>query len=362
MKSARFRTVLVLAMGCSVGYIAACNNEKPEGDANAAAQQAGTPKSDTSNTKTGEQIAQTGTATESAAAGRGAEAETQVAETEAAEKERPFRQKAQDFVDAYAKRDSDAIGHLFTENAEFYDEFGELTVGRDAIVKMFQEVFDTTPDALLDEINIERVRFISDGVALEEGVVATTEYPGGAREISRYIALHVKENDGEWRINTLKDFTREKGTRSEQLSQLAWLVGEWVSEDPSSVVHTTCEWSADGNFLLRRFTVKIADKPVMNGVQRIGWDPIRREIRSWVFDSEGGYVEGTWKRNGEQWLVASRGFNAAGEAASGVAVYTIFDAERITWQHRNLVVGNELREDTAPIVMVRRPPAVQSGK
>ncbi len=282
-----------------------------------------------------------------------------VSEVEAAERELPFRQKAQEFVDAYARRDAEAIGQLFTKNAEFYDEFGELTVGRNAIVEMFQKVFDTTPDALVDEINIERVRFITAGVAMEEGVVATTTYPGGPREISRYIALHVKEKDGEWRINTLKDFTRETGTRSEQLSQLAWLVGEWVSEDPSSVVHTTCKWSDDGNFLLRRFTVKIAGRAVMNGVQRIGWDPIRRELRSWVFDSEGGYVEGTWKRNGDQWLVTSRGFNAAGDAASGVAVYTIFDAERITWQYRNLVVGNELREDTAPIVMVRRPPAAQ---
>lgn len=297
-----------------------------------------------------------------AAVGGGAALATGLSELEVAANEKPFRQNAQAFVDAYAKRDSAAIGQLFTRNAEFYDEFGELTVGRDAIVDMFQEVFDTTPDALVDEINIERVRFITDSVAMEEGVVATTTYPGGPREISRYIALHVKEKDGEWRINTLKDFTREKGTRGEQLSQLAWLIGEWVSEDPSSVVHTTCEWSADGNFLLRRFTVKIANKPVMNGVQRIGWDPIRREIRSWVFDSEGGYVEGTWKRNGDQWLVTSRGFNAAGDAATGVAVYTIVDAERIIWQHRNLVVGNELREDTDPIVMVRRPPAVQLTK
>ncbi|MBT6156314.1 MAG: nuclear transport factor 2 family protein [Planctomycetaceae bacterium] len=279
-----------------------------------------------------------------------------------ADKEQPFRKKAQAFVDAYAKRDSKAIGELFTEKAEFHDEFGELTVGRDAIVDMFQDVFDTTPDALVDEINIERVRFITNSVALEEGVVATTEYPGGAREVNRYIALHVKEGDGEWRINTLKDYTREKGTRGEHLSQLAWLVGDWVSEDPSSVVHTTCKWSDDGNFLLRRFTVKIQDKPVMNGVQRIGWDPLRREIRSWVFDSNGGHVEGTWKRNGDQWLVTSSGFNADGESASGVAVYTIFDAERITWQYRNLVIGNELREDTAPIVMVRRPPTVQIVK
>ena len=67
-------------------------------------------------------------------------------------------------------------------------------------------------------------------------------------------------------------------------------------------------------------------------------------------------------RDGDQWLVTSNGFNAKGESAFGVAIYTIFDAERITWQHRNLVVGNELREDTEPIVMVRRPPAAAAAK
>jgi len=277
-------------------------------------------------------------------------------------KEKPFRASAQAFVDAYAKRDAAAIGKLFTRNAEFLDEFGERTIGREAIVKMFAEVFKTTPEALIDEIRIDRVRFITDTVALEEGLVVTTPYRGGPRTTTRYIALHVRERDGKWRINTLKDRTPEKATRGEQLSQLSWLVGEWVSEDSASVVHSNCRWSDDGNYLLRRFSIETEKGASLNGVQRIGWDPVRRQIRSWVFDSSGGYVEGVWKRNGNQWLVTSSGFNAQGETASGVAVYTVIDAERITWQYRSLVVGNELREDIKPVVMTRRPPAPGTKK
>lgn len=274
------------------------------------------------------------------------------------EAENPFRASAQSYVDAYARRDAKAIGALFTKEAEFLDEFGEKTLGRDAIVELFQGVFENSPEAMIDEINIERVRYINENVALEEGLVATKVHAGAPRQISRYIALHVKEADGVWRINTLKDFAQEKNSRYEQLDQLAWMVGEWVSEDDSSIVHTTCDWSKDGNYLLRRFSVELSGERVMNGVQRIGWDPIRREIRSWVFDSEGGVIEGTWKRNGDQWMVVSSGFTSEGEAASGVAIYTIVNNDRVTWQHRRLTIGNETEEDVAPVVMVRRPPAV----
>ena len=47
--------------------------------------------------------------------------------------ERPFWDSAQQFLDAYARRDAAAIGGLFTEDAEFVDEFGERTQGRAAI-------------------------------------------------------------------------------------------------------------------------------------------------------------------------------------------------------------------------------------
>ena len=33
--------------------------------------------------------------------------------------------------------------------------------------------------------------------------------------------------------------------------------------------------------------------------QRIGWDPVADHIRSWEFDSEGGFGEGKWGGDGE---------------------------------------------------------------
>ena len=37
------------------------------------------------------------------------------------------------------------------------------------------------------------------------------------------------------------------------------------------------------------FVIHVQGKPVMNVTQRIGWDPLTKQIKSWVFDSDGGY-------------------------------------------------------------------------
>ncbi len=288
-----------------------------------------------------------------------ASAETPSADATAAipAHEQPFWDSAQAFVDAYANRDSEAIGGMFTEDAEFLDEFGVLTQGRQAIAAMFAEVFETNADAMVDEIQITRVRLLAETVALEEGVVISSSAPNEPRHRSRYVALHSKESDGKWRINTLKDFPRETLGRQEQLAQLAWMVGDWVNEETDSVVHTTCDWSPDGNYLLRSFTMQKFDGSELRGVQRIGWDPVLKKLRSWTFDSEGGFFHGLWTQDGSEWLLNLAGVTSEGESVTATSVYTVIDAEMVTWNYRNLIVGGEVRGESEPITMVRRPPA-----
>ena len=66
---------------------------------------------------------------------------------EVAEEHKPFLASAQAFVDAYAERDAAAIGNMFTADAEFLDEFGELTQGREAIIAVFEDVFRNSKNA-----------------------------------------------------------------------------------------------------------------------------------------------------------------------------------------------------------------------
>lgn len=271
--------------------------------------------------------------------------------------EQPFWDNAQAFVDAYAARDAAAIGELFTEDAEFLDEFGERTTGREAIVELFQEVFESSPETAIEAIDLQRVRYITPDVALEEGVTKSRSAADAVLQPSNYVALHVQGEDGVWRVNTLKNFGQQTGERTEQLNQLAWLVGDWVNEGPDGVVQTSCQWSDDGNFLLRTFDVSHEGETLMHGTQRIGWDPQSKQLRSWTFDSQGGFFEGRWARADDHWLVSVNGVNADGESASGTAVYTLVDAEMITWHHRDLIIGGTIAEAMEPVTMVRRPPS-----
>jgi hypothetical protein len=50
---------------------------------------------------------------------------------------------------------------------------------------------------------------------------------------------------------------------------------------------------------------------------------------------------------------------AEGETVTGTSVYTRVDREMITWQYRSLIVGGEVRSDSDPVTMVKRPPSPQ---
>lgn len=269
--------------------------------------------------------------------------------------EQPFWDSAKAFVNAYARRDAEAIGEMFTEDAVFRDEFGEQTVGREAIVQMFENVFADNPEALVEEIDIQNIRSISPEVVLEEGIVYVTESLDEPVYTSRYIALHVKGLDDVWRINTLKDFAREPLGKNENLDQLEWLVGDWVNEESNAVVNTSCKWSKDGNYLLRKYQLTTTEGKELDGTQRIGWDPLRKQLRSWQFDSEGGFSEGFWVRNGNQWIVTVQGTTSEGEPLQATSVYTVVDKERIIWEIANLVVGSEIHEGHS-VVLMRKPP------
>jgi len=270
--------------------------------------------------------------------------------------EKPLWDAAQSFLDAYAKRDAKAIGQMFTEDAEFYDEFGERTAGRDAIVTLFQRVFETNPEAILEAIDIERIRYINDQVVMEEGWISARDTLEGPLHFNRYVALHTLGEDGQWRINTLKDYPREAQGKSEQLDQLEWLIGDWVNEDGDTIVETSCRWSKDGNYLLRKYEVLTSAGQEMSGVQRIGWDPQRRQIRSWNFDSNGGFRESNWFRQDSNWVVTAQGTTSEGESLHATTVYQIADPERIVWTISSLVIGGEVMPSGQSVILTRAAP------
>jgi hypothetical protein len=54
----------------------------------------------------------------------------------------------------------------------------------------------------------------------------------------------------------------------------------------------------DKSFIRVQFTIRQKDQTV-SGFQMIGKDPASRELRSWTFESAGGFGEATWSRDGK---------------------------------------------------------------
>jgi hypothetical protein len=106
-------------------------------------------------------------------------------------------------------------------------------------------------------------------------------------------------------------------------------------------------------FLARTFKVKGADQSETDGWEIIGWDPDRQQIRSWIFDSGGGFSESVWTNDGEHWLVKASNVLPDGSHATAENVLTRVDDQRFTWESQNRTLNGDL-EPSLDKIEVRR--------
>jgi uncharacterized protein (TIGR02246 family) len=270
--------------------------------------------------------------------------------------EEAIRETGATFAKAYDEADAKAAAAHFTTDAEYVDEQGNIFQGRQAIQELLTAFFTANPGSRLD-VTIDTIRFVSPGVAVEDGTLTVTRAAGSPSDHSRYTAMHVKSN-GKWLTASSREHApKDRREHASQLQQLDWLLGEWVDEGDDSIVDFSCKAVDNGNFLHREFTVRIAGQAAMSGSQRIGWDPVSGKLRTWVFDSEGGYGDGTWHRNGDSWVLKSTGVTADGQPASSTSLFTMVSGHAMTWQAIDREIGGVSLPDTDEYILVRAPPS-----
>ncbi len=135
------------------------------------------------------------------------------------------------------------------------------------------------------------------------------------------------------------------------------VVGMGGEELAGSVVQTSWRWSDDGVALLAESTTKDASGDSRRGTHRIGWDAERKQFRSWIFDSTGGFVEGYWTSADDgTWSVQLHGVDSDGLRIGGLLTYVVEGADRLT-----ITQSGRTRDGVAlpPVSnrVVRRPPA-----
>jgi uncharacterized protein (TIGR02246 family) len=278
-----------------------------------------------------------------------------------ADDEKAIRRAIGTFDRAFLKGDARAIAGLFAEEGEALDTDGVAIQGRAALEEHYgSRMAGSSGDKL--ETAAEAISFLAPGVARVIGRTKFQPSDGSAPFGARYAAIYVKR-DGQWLLASVREIADKDLSAHDHLMELEWLVGDWVEETDEAVVNTTVAWTDNGSFLLRSFEVRIKGKAALTGTQRIGWDPLTKQLKSRVFDTNGGYGEGLWMRQGDQWVIKATGVRPDGRVATATQVLTYVSKDSLRWKSIDRTLGSEISQDIDEIVMVRKPPrpAVKSS-
>ena len=267
--------------------------------------------------------------------------------------EQGLRAAAARYREALDRGDGKALAALWTADGDIVDEQGNVLAGRTTVAATVQPAAGAPRPSF--RINDTKLRFLTDAVAVEDGTVEVS-IAGLSRPLKgRFTATWVREADG-WKITALREDRLDAPAGAETLEDLEWMVGDWVVLDDRAgkpgagapekpAIEMTVRWNANRTFLLR--DVKIAapgnavDAAALHVTQRIGWDPLSRQLRSWVFSSDGGHGEAVWSRDGDSWVARTTAVLPDGSQTSSLNIYTFDGKDRCAWRSLPTHVGGE---------------------
>jgi len=256
--------------------------------------------------------------------------------------EQGLRKAIAAYIDAMNKGSLEARLAFWAADADHVDESGKVTRGRDAIAALLKKGQAELKGTKVTG-SILSVRFLRPEVALVDGFIEFVG-PDGSKESNRYAIVWTKSGD-KWLISSARDFSAEADSlpslASAQLVQLEWLVGQWEGQHDKAGVALVCRWDRNKSFLLMEYEVKRTGEEPLWVTQRVGWDGYNGLIRSWVFDSRGGFGEGYWERDGNHWMVGESGILPDGGAGGATLVYEFLDANHFAWRSQDREIDGQ---------------------
>jgi uncharacterized protein (TIGR02246 family) len=265
-----------------------------------------------------------------------------------------IRREMEATVKAFNAADPAGVAALFMEKGELVDENGNVYTGRAEIAALFKAFFEKFPKAVM-AMEVTSVRSIGDSLAVEEGVRQITAEEGAAEAQMRYVLVRDRVGD-KWPIASYREFADDPApTSQEMLEPLAFLVGDWVDESPEGHTAINFSWSEDGNYILGEYVLSVGGQPESKSVQRIGWDPVEGVLRSWTFDSDGGFSHGEWTQTDNGWVAKTEATMPDASTASATVTFTVKDQDHFVVKSTDrIVAGGE--EPDFELVIARKPP------
>ena len=253
----------------------------------------------------------------------------------------PLERLVADYVMAWNAGDVEALGRLWTADGELINTQG-VAVDRKALLAAKSAGGEGGRSVL--SVKVGKTRLLEPNVAMVDGETSLATSEGSVFERMRFSGVLVKQ-DGAWRIRLIHELSSRQPAPEEPLKDLAWLLGEWVGMGNGVRVHVASQLDMGNRYIMSRFEVEPENGEAYEAVQRIGWDPETRSIKSWFFDSRGSISSGAWEKNGDHWLVAITGTQYDGESISGTSAITRVDDNSYLRTLANTRVGGEAVPD-----------------
>jgi uncharacterized protein (TIGR02246 family) len=254
-------------------------------------------------------------------------------------------QSMAEYTKAYNAADINALAAMWAADCDFVDHRGRRYAGRDEITSLFRK-------ALVDgrgykiQMTVGARRFLRPDLAVDDGVLELTE-PSGEKEGGRYVTIWTK-TDGKWLLQSVRDMPSDPETKASgqnPLTDLQFLVGEWVQEGSSGNVTLSCDWKVPGKFLVQNFKVKSSETE-FDVIVWIGWDPIERRIRSWYFDTSGGFGDAAWQQRGGGWRATTFGVLPDGQTSTSISEWAAADSGALVLKLTGVEVDGQPVTDT----------------
>lgn len=263
-----------------------------------------------------------------------------------------IKKRLQEFTDAVNQHRGDILSSFWTQDASLTNPVtGETYKGKEQIdvylKKRNQEIqerqlnFTFTPT---------KIAFPAPHQAIVEGVLEIKDKGQLIRRNARKFGF--VEQNGQWYINELREVEAAPAPPVySQLKDLEWLIGNWKDADQDVTITFTNNWDKFKNFIIQHFKMETYGTETIEGLQIIGWDPIQKHIRSWVYDSDGGFGDGVWTKQNGGWQVALKYVLSDGSEGTATNIYSDITDRSYKYTSTARTINGESLDNIQPVTV-----------
>jgi uncharacterized protein (TIGR02246 family) len=267
-----------------------------------------------------------------------------------ADAESAIRSQLSSLSEAATKADAEKMASFFALDGAYINEDGVRVEGRPSLKEHFaRNVRPESETAVKLEPLV--IRLIGNDAAWIEGT--TTRQNDSGKSIDARFTMLLSNQNGNWIIQSATESSIAPKDSASRLTELDWLVGDWVAEQGNSKVRMTAEKVGNGHFFHLRYVITKAGEAPKIDTQVIGWDPNRDQIISWHFDSSGGFGYGKWRKLANKWVINAEGVEQSGWNSAATNVISAVDKNSFQWQSMRRTADGLTFADTEPLTVKR---------